>query len=107
MTNTLNTNVVADLAVLSESAGRLLARPGAGVNGRIPATLAAVCEAIEAIPPTVADLGLMAHLRNRVRAALTAFKAGELGAARYEMGQLHRKLARLIPGEPARLVAAG
>jgi len=50
---------------------------------------------IEAIPPTIADDGLMCYLRNRVRSCGQLWAAGESGAAAYQCREMSRKLARL------------
>lgn len=47
-----------------------------------------------AIPPTVADLGLMCYLRNRIRSSRELVDAGDFAAAAYQLREMERKLAR-------------
>jgi len=54
-----------------------------------------LADCVEAIPPTAADLGTMAVLRNRLQAVRKYLQAEEFGAAKHEAEQLHRKLIRL------------
>lgn len=45
-----------------------------------------------AIPPTVADLGLMCYLRNRVRSSRELVDAGDFATAAYQLREMGRKL---------------
>ena len=53
-------------------------------------------EAIEALPPTIANLNLMCYFRNRLQSSRKLVAGGEWGAAVYELRELHNKLARLV-----------
>lgn len=51
---------------------------------------------VEALPPTVADIGTMCYLRNQMASSRQLFNAGEWGAAGHQLRQVHRKLTRSL-----------
>lgn len=59
---------------------------------RVESALNALGQAIEAIPPTVADHSLICYLRNRQQSSRILFQQGEREAARYQLQEMARKL---------------
>lgn len=70
-----------------QSAERLLAEP-------TEAEFARLARLVDALPPT-ADWGTVGFLKNWVAASAAAWRAGEAGAARFQLRQVAGALARL------------
>ena len=90
-TSTIFAPVLTDAVSLSRSLAEMSAAPTHSM-AEADELFALLAERIEALPPTVADLPTMVHLRNRLHSAMDYSAAGEFGAAKYELRQLHRKL---------------
>jgi hypothetical protein len=62
---------------------------------RVQQTFEELATLIEALPPSIVDLGELSYFRNRLPGSRTLWEDGERGAALYQMRELHRKLLRL------------
>lgn len=104
MPQLIDVQVVDDIvARVAELAARL-DRPDPGAADEVGREFGWVLRAVEAVPPTVADAGLMCYLRNRVRSSRDLAAGGEPRVAAYQLREAARKLATRAADER---VAAG
>ena len=78
---------------------RWMKEPDLATLDQVEPSLNKLSQAIEALPPTVADAATMCYLRNYSASSLELFSCGEWGGARHQLEQIRRKLGRVLLDE--------
>lgn len=91
----LRTSPQADLVTLCRFLATWLRHPDLASLEVVEEVFDALPKIVAAIPPTVADLGVMCYLRNRVRSSRELVDAGDFATAAYQLREIGRKLERL------------
>jgi hypothetical protein len=74
-------------------------KPDLATVEQVEPTFDTLAEAIEALPPTMADSAMMCYLRNYIASSRELFNAGDWSTAGYQLRQIRLKFARILADE--------
>ncbi len=94
MTTIIRQQALAGAVQVSGFLADWMQEPDLATLDLVEPTFETLAEMVEALPPTVADVGTMCYLRNQIVSSHQLFNTGEWGAAGHQLRQVHRKLDR-------------